>query len=441
MATQIHATLLQRCQIAPEVTPGTAVPGDTLLPGFELMIAPDVTFNRYQPRGQKYPTIITPGQESAQISLSGPASFSELVYPAAGLFGKTTPTIPGGGTNSRQWLFNTLPAGYDDFQTYSMEQGDNISAIKASYCVCTEFGMEFTRQECTVNGSFVGQKVTTTGSLGVNTVFHSILAGTNSTTTFQYQTLSPLPAGTTPPITLSGSDQSSEIQTALEAIVGAGNVLVVQTANHEYDITFRGRYGQISLNTPANFDGSASGGSGPGNTISRTTNGIVPTMLTQNPILPYKWRVKVADTQAGLGAASWIDHAISFSWRIGDKYGPFFAANTTDLTSTGFTGIVETQSSTEANLMLGWGHATAQALVATMRAGDTKFLRLNAQGALIEGSIYEELTIDMALKVGKVFELSDSDGLWAVQWPFEIVNESVWGKAIEMTVVNTVAAL
>ena len=64
------------------------------------------------------------------------------------------------------------------------------------------------------------------------------IAGAPTGGTFTLSTFAPLPVGTTPPIPFSAT--ADEVQQALEAILGAGNVSVAQSTTDEFAITFQG---------------------------------------------------------------------------------------------------------------------------------------------------------------------------------------------------------
>jgi hypothetical protein len=76
-----------------------------------------------------------------------------------------------------------------------------------------------------------------------------------------------------------------------------------------------------------------------------------------------------------------------------------------------------------------------------MRAGDTKFLRIEAIGQEIESGQDYMLTLDMALKVSDTGGFSDADGVYAIEFSGVGVNDETWGKAFQFTVVNELTAL
>jgi hypothetical protein len=82
-----------------------------------------------------------------------------------------------------------------------------------------------------------------------------------------------------------------------------------------------------------------------------------------------------------------------------------------------------------------------------IRAGTTKYIRVDAQGAEIAtdgpGSIKNVFKHDMAVKFIKPNKFEDQDGIYAIQWECQIVEDSAWssGTAQKLTLTNLIAAL
>jgi hypothetical protein len=87
--------------------------------------------------------------------------------------------------------------------------------------------------------------------------------------------------------------------------------------------------------------------------------------------------------------------------------------------------------------------AGGMALLSNMREGASKFIRIGAISETMIGvtSTPYSLTIDAALKVKSVSEFSDEDGVYAVEWTFDVVHDATWGKATEITPVCSLTAL
>jgi len=173
---------------------------------------------------------------------------------------------------------------------------------------------------------------------------------------------------------------------------------------------------------------------------SALTDGITltssPTSIALTPVLPTQVSVYLADTAAGLDGATALTRAISAEWNISDRFGPVWVLNG----STTWAAFVETEPKLEVKLMVE-ADAEGMGLLTTMRSGATKFVRIEAIGAVIAGADTYQLTVDTACKVTDVDPFSDEDGVFAIGWTMTGFHDSTWGKATEVVVVNEIAAL
>lgn len=179
-----------------------------------------------------------------------------------------------------------------------------------------------------------------------------------------------------------------------------------------------------------------------GSTLGKAlTDGITltasPTTLALLPILPTQVSVKLADTQAGLTGASALTRAISAAWNLGNRFGPVW---TLDASQSSYAALVELVPNGTAKLKVE-ADAAGMALLTQLRSGATKFMRISAVGDVIETTYNYSLQVDLALKVVKPSEFSDADGVYAIEWEFELTKDATWGKAIEVQVQNTATAL
>lgn len=160
------------------------------------------------------------------------------------------------------------------------------------------------------------------------------------------------------------------------------------------------------------------------------------TTIAPQVVMPTQVSVKLADTWAGLAAASALTRALSVSWSMADRWGPVWALDG----STSWAASVETEPKAELKLKLA-ADATGMGLLTNMRAGSTKYMRIKATGALISGADYYDLQIDTACKVIDVSPLSDDDGIMAIEWTMGAFYDSTAAKTSEIIVINTLAGL
>jgi hypothetical protein len=161
-----------------------------------------------------------------------------------------------------------------------------------------------------------------------------------------------------------------------------------------------------------------------------------PTEIALQPVTRPQISVKLADTQAGLDAASALTRVIRVDWNLSDRFGPVWALNE----SVDWAAHVEIEPKLEVKLLL-QADATGMGLLTTMRNNATKFMRIEAAGPTIDTGDYS-LQIDTALRVaGDPSELRDEDGVFAIEWTMNAFHDPTWGQAFGVVLVNELAAL
>ncbi|MGE0294936.1 MAG: hypothetical protein AB7P97_21530, partial [Hyphomonadaceae bacterium] len=163
-------------QIGVESTPGTAVAANKRLPSLSFNLGPQVDSKQYRGMGFKFNTINQSHKIWSEGNIEGPLSYNEIIYPLATMFTPPTPTTPGGGTNSREWLFTPLAQGNETLKTLTVEQGDSIAAQIAAYVACRGLNFEFAEDDVTVNGPIIGRAPTTGSMTGSPTSIAQIVA-------------------------------------------------------------------------------------------------------------------------------------------------------------------------------------------------------------------------------------------------------------------------
>lgn len=160
------------------------------------------------------------------------------------------------------------------------------------------------------------------------------------------------------------------------------------------------------------------------------------TVIAPQVVMPTQVTVKLADTWAGLGAASILTRALNASWSLADRWGEVWALDG----QTYWTASVETEPNVELKLKVE-ADATGMGLLTNMRAGSTKFMRIKATGALISGADYYDLQIDTACKVKDVAPFEDAEGVFAIEWTLGGFYDATAGKTSEIIVINTLTGL
>ncbi len=162
-----------------------------------------------------------------------------------------------------------------------------------------------------------------------------------------------------------------------------------------------------------------------------------PTEIPLQPVQRIEVGVKLADTQAGLAGATYLTRALSASWALTDRYAAIWSLNQ----SSTYDATIESEPSGEVTLMMA-ADAVGMGLLTTMRAGATKFMRIQANGPVIgAGPATYSLIIDTAFKVSDVSDLRDEDGIFAIEWTGVFTHDATWGKAFQITLINGLTAL
>lgn len=172
------------------------------------------------------------------------------------------------------------------------------------------------------------------------------------------------------------------------------------------------------------------------------TPGVTMTTIAANPtvpqvrVLPQQIQIKNAATFAGLGAASAYTRAFEMGLSIGGMYGGVWPLNSA---VTGMDGIVQLVPDVSSTLLL-MADATATSMLTTLRSGGTTYLRTQATGAIIEATVPYSITIDQTVQVQDIDGFSDHDGLYAVPFTFQPIDNGT-DPVLEITVVNALTAL
>jgi hypothetical protein len=158
------------------------------------------------------------------------------------------------------------------------------------------------------------------------------------------------------------------------------------------------------------------------------------------PILPAEVCVYLDPTFAAIGTTRLTRDFVA-EFTIGGLFGPIWPL---DCTLPSFATHAVLKPDATAKLQLG-NDAQGREPVAAMRAGDTRFCRIEATSAkTIEvgpPAIPFRLRIDLALKVVDAPARGDSDGLSTLEWSFGIFDDPLFGGAMQITLDTNYGAL
>lgn len=169
-----------------------------------------------------------------------------------------------------------------------------------------------------------------------------------------------------------------------------------------------------------------------------TTGGTLtatPTVLGLTPILPSQFSLYMEDTAAALGTATALTRAFVANWNVQGRHTaiwPINAANPSFATTVEAKGV---QSRLE--LALG-ADDVGMGLLTTMRAGATKFIRLQAVGGTLTGgtALTYKFTLDFSGQVVQAPTTEEMNDLYLARWTLGAVYNATWGHAMQVTIVN-----
>lgn len=161
-----------------------------------------------------------------------------------------------------------------------------------------------------------------------------------------------------------------------------------------------------------------------------------PTEIDLVPVLPSQFCVYVDADSGDLGTTK-LTRSFALDWEYSNRFGAVWPL---DCALTGFAADVELEPKPIFKMLVE-ADATGMGFLDDMRVGTTSFIRVAATGDEIDTGEDYLFQHDIAAKVISVSEFKDEQGIYAVEWTFQAVYDSTWGKAFEFQVKNALTAL
>ncbi len=433
-STRTTVTQVNQIGVEALATPGVVVPALKLLQSVGFTPSHQANIDTFGPSGQKYDSIVAMNREWTELGLTGQPTYDELAYVLASLV--TNPVITSPGATARQQVFTPKNGQSDTPRTFTLEYGDKGgNAERCAYTLINEGTFGFSRND----------GVSLSGSARALAPVYGIQLSTNEKQTL---TMTGSPTGGTFTLTYSGQTtagiaynaSAAAVVTALEALsnIGAGNVIATGGALPATPVVveFVSNLGQQDVALMTANSASLTGGTTPTMTPTTTTPGVAPTGIPLVPILPGQCDVWMDDTAAGLGTTK-LAADFSAQWALSNRYGEKWVL---DSSLPSHAGHYERRPTGRLTLQLE-NNAVGQALVTQMRSGASKFIRIQATGALIESGQNYMARFDTACKIAEAPTMGDVEDVSTLQWVFTFVNDTTWGKPFEVTLKNTLSAL
>lgn len=425
-------------QIGFEVTAGTAIAATRRLNTIKMMIGSNLETNEYKGAGSRWDSEVVINRERSDISIDQSVlTYDEFAIAVAMLFGQPTITTPGGGTLSRD--LDWAPSTYNPIvaATTTIEVGSSTYAERVAGAQLSGLSCEWGNDGCTFTADGFARLLSPGVQLTKNATYTLTSAASPPTAGTYTLTVN----GATTAAIAFGANPAA-VQAALELLstVGAGNVIVTllangpttATASTTYTIEFRGALAGTAVTGTGTFTGLTPSGS---ISVPAGIVGSTPAQLDIVAVQPVHWNIYVDDTAAGLGTTQLLTpHAGSFS--LGDLFAPYYVL---DRAQTSYKSAVEGDASGELSLTL-QANAAGYAFLTAARAGQTRFIRAEAVGPLIEGALFYRMRFDFACKLTSIAK-GDDQGVTTVDLTAAIKHDKTWNKALAISLRNTLTAL
>lgn len=167
--------------------------------------------------------------------------------------------------------------------------------------------------------------------------------------------------------------------------------------------------------------------------ITMTAN---PLPIAAQPILPTDLDIYLDSSSGTIGTTKLL-RALSGEFGVSDRFGPVWTINSQ---VDGFVAHVEQLPKAQLKLLVE-ADSSGMGLLPPMRAGDRQYIRLKAVGPLIGATYRYKFQLDLCGVISDVGEFSDEDGVYAIEWTFDVAYDAGWGKAMEVQLVNTLSEL
>jgi len=161
------------------------------------------------------------------------------------------------------------------------------------------------------------------------------------------------------------------------------------------------------------------------------------------PIQATQLTVFLDTTSAALGTTK-MPRLFDFKYDLTNRYGPVWVV---DASQPSYVAVVELVPKQTVKVIVE-ADANGMALLQLLRNDNTRFMRVLAKGQTLYSTGTYALTPltyryqqDMAVKVTEVGTFSDQQGVYAIEFTFEVFHDATWGKALHIEVDNNIATL
>ena len=178
-----RSTANQVVQIGKETVAGTPVPATRRLGSVKLTPKAEAETSDFRPSGSKYVTVVAENKAWTSLKAEGQPTYEEIIYPLASVFTAPVSTqIMAGATPTGAYkhVFSPKSEGADAPVSYTVEAGDSQAAHQAALGLFTDFGLDISREEVSLEGEMIATRLVSkalTAGLSVSQSLTPILPG------------------------------------------------------------------------------------------------------------------------------------------------------------------------------------------------------------------------------------------------------------------------
>lgn len=430
-----RAEVFEVGQIGIETTLLTTVAATKKLTGTSILNKIMTEVGTFGARGSRFNTVGIENREWTEATWTADtATYTEPAYPISLMLGAPNISTPGGGSATRDLDWDPTSFSGINPKSATLENANFVRSGESGGHTVKTLGFDFNRDGVSMSAeSFGGLYVDgTTATPGTNEVQTITASGTVSGGTY---TISFYGETTT---ALAFDADNATILAALVALpnIGTGAVTLGGGALPGTPVTVTFKLQWASQNVPLISINSGSLTGGGSYVPTETTPGVALTEVSLQPVSGNHWNLYVDTAAASFGNTK-LTRALSCSWSISDMWGPLWVGNTAN---TSWVNIVPLKPTTEFRMMLE-ADSTGMAYLTQLRAGTKIFPRIEAIGALIEGSLYHRMLHDFCVLITNLESFGTDQGVTTVEWTGEIQHDATWGQALSLAQRSTITAL
>lgn len=434
-----------------EITPGTAVPANRLLPTVSFNPKLKRETKQFRAQGKKYNTSSVRHKQHADGNFDGILDYNSFPYILNGLVSPiAVPSAISGSTTGKLWYYQPKSRYQDNPHTYTFEVGDETAVDRYAYGQLSSLTAALGQDDMKISGNLFARTMTPNLSPGgsaneIQTISVDATSGTyDLTITAHSLTKTALLV----PYNLSPDDLQGVIESLSnisqgDVIVSAGPIV---SGQNNYIVEFSGTLAGTNIAPMTASSTNLVGGTHTA-TIATTQAGAAAAAVTEIPERPVeRGQINVYfDDDFGDIGTTLVTDAFEENIQLGEKFKPKFVHNRN---YTSFKEAIEVAPSLVFSFMCEH-NAQGRAFLADAVANDTmKYMRVNAVGLDLstaqDGSVTELVQFDMAGKFTEPEPVMDAlnQGVYAYRYNFVALDDPAGlGRPWEISVQNERAAL